>query len=273
MAEQMTFKRYEIKYRVTKEEKARILEAMAAHMIPDEHGRSVIQSMYYDTPDFRLARKAMEKPEYKEKLRLRSYGVAKDDTGVFIELKKKYDGVVYKRRIQMSSKEAESYLNHGIDTGYEAKASRKDVQIKKEIDYCFANYTHLQPQIMLSYEREAFYDKDDHEIRMTFDEHVLWRNYDLSMTRGIYGEPVLDEGYSLLEIKVLGSMPLWMSKVLAELKIYPKSFSKYGTAYTILYDRMKNALEPSLRTSFAGSAILLGQTAYNGRKRPEVAYS
>ena len=154
---------------------------------------------------------------------MRSYGTADKDTTVFVELKKKYESVVYKRRIAMTEDEAERYLL------FHEKV--KDTQITREIDYCLKNYKKLAPAVMLSYEREAFYAKDDHEFRITFDQNILWRNYDLSLCKGIYGEAILDKNKVLMEVKTAGAIPLWMVHFLTENQIYKTSFSKYATAY------------------------------------------
>ncbi len=237
MSDQMIFKRYEIKYMLDSEQLTRVKEGMAEHMIPDEHGRSAICSLYFDTPDFRLIRHSLEHPIYKEKLRLRSYGVADDASQVFVELKKKYDSVVYKRRVGMTSRKAWDYLlreKHPMNT-----------QIIREIDYTISHYSGIQPAVLLSYEREAFYAKDNHEFRVTFDHNILWRDYDLTLDSGIYGEPLLREDQVLMEIKTADAIPLWFVKLLTENRLYKTSFSKYGSAYeAICENRRQECAEP-----------------------------
>jgi hypothetical protein len=222
----MIFKRYELKYLISNEQRNQIVAAMADHMTADVHGRSTIFSLYFDTPDYLLIRRSIEKPIYKEKLRLRSYGVADADTTVFVELKKKYESVVYKRRIGMTEREAEDYLL--------AHKPIADSQIAREIDYCLHHYEHLSPKVLLSYEREAFYADGDPNFRVTFDENILWRDYDVDLTSGVYGTPILDEGRSLMEIKTAGAIPLWMVQILSEKRIRQTSFSKYGSAYCMM---------------------------------------
>ncbi len=229
LADQMTFKRHEIKYMITTEQFSTIKDTFSEYMIADKHGKNTICSLYYDTPDFLLIRRSIEHPVYKEKLRLRSYGVAKSETPVFVELKKKYKKVVYKRRILLPEREAMTYLSCG--------QIEKTSQITKELDYFMEFYKNLQPTMFLSYSREAFYAKDNPEFRITFDTDILWRNYDLCLTKGIYGTPVLEPDKILMEIKTADAIPLWLVQLLSEHKIYKTSFSKYGTAYrTILRD-------------------------------------
>lgn len=241
MSDQMIFKRYEIKYMLTADEKRRLCHLMEGEMIADEHGKSTIQSLYFDTPDYLLIRRSLDKPFYKEKLRLRSYGVATKNSHVFIELKKKYDSVVYKRRIGMTEQEANVYL-----LCHEPVA---DSQIVREIDYCMNYYRNLAPKMLLSYEREAFYHKIDRNLRITFDENILWRNYDVDLKAGIYGTPILHDDQVLMEVKTAGAMPLWLVRFLSENRIYKTSFSKYGTAYKTLMQRT------------AESEIILGTAA------------
>lgn len=223
MKDQMIFQRHEIKYMISTKQLAEIKETLKEYMNADVHGKNTLCSLYYDTPDFLLIRRSIEKPVYKEKLRIRSYGVATPDTTVFVELKKKYKSVVYKRRIGLPEKEAMEYLSF--------QTLPNQNQISKEINYALDYYKQLAPSMLLSYEREAFYAKDNHEFRVTFDTNVLWRDYDLSLTKGIYGTPILAPDQVLMEIKTGDSIPLWMVALLSRLKIYKTSFSKYGTAY------------------------------------------
>ena len=231
MRDQMIFKRYETKYIISTKQLALIKEEFEKHMTPDIHGKNTICSLYYDTPDFRLIRRSIEKPVYKEKLRVRSYGVADSDTLVFVELKKKYKSVVYKRRIGLSEKDATHYLK--------TKESPIQNQITREIDYAIDFYRELSPAMLLTYEREAFYAKDNPEFRVTFDTNVLWRNYDLSLSKGIYGQPILKPDQVLMEVKTADSIPLWMTQLLSKNHIYKTSFSKYGTAYLTLCEIAK----------------------------------
>ncbi len=222
----MTFKRYEIKYLLTTEQMTLLLNEMKLFMDADIHGKSTILSLYLDTPDFLLVRRSLDKPMYKEKLRLRSYGTAQPDTDVFIELKKKYDSVVYKRREAMNLFELESYLKTGI--------MPKDTQIMREIDFAMKRYAGIAPAVLLSYEREAFYDKYNYDFRMTFDENILWRTEELTLNSPVYGTPILESGHVLLEVKTAGAMPLWLVHFFSKYHLAPVSFSKYGSAYRAL---------------------------------------
>lgn len=224
MTYQDTFKRYELKYLISKEQKEGLLGAMEGHMELDAYGRTTIMNIYYDTPDSLLVRRSLEKPVYKEKLRLRSYGVASSDTKVFVELKKKYDGIVYKRRTSATEKEAVAYLNH------DRPLAQTD-QITEEIDYFKSFYQKLVPAMVISYEREAYFDTGGSDLRITLDENILWREQDLTLRSEAYGNPILRDDQTLVEIKVGGAMPLWLAHSLSELGIFQTSFSKYGNAY------------------------------------------
>lgn len=223
MADQMIFKRYEIKYLLHQNQYQQIRKIMEKFMETDNFGHSTIHSLYLDTPDFLLARRSLEKPFYKEKLRLRSYGDTTDTSTVFVEIKKKYDSVVYKRRIAMTEIEARQYiLSH---------KAVNDSQISREISYFMTHYENLSPKVLISYERDAFFAAADNNLRITFDSNVLWRDYDLKLTSKVYGIPVLDPDLILMEIKTAKAMPLWLVQALSENHIYKTSFSKYGTAY------------------------------------------
>lgn len=224
MNTQMVFERYEIKYLLDERQKEKILRAMEPYMAPDRFGRSTIRNIYYDTDDYRLIRKSLEKPVYKEKLRVRSYRQSRAEDSVFVELKKKYQDTVYKRRIELPEGRASEYL-----TG-KGKAPVR-TQITDEIDYFLTFYQTLAPRVFLSYEREAYFDRERKDFRVTFDEKILWRETDLSLLKGVYGESILRQGQTLMELKTAGSIPLWMVQVLSEEKIRKTSFSKYGNAY------------------------------------------
>lgn len=223
MAFQTVFKRYELKYLITKEQKNIILSAIEPYMVLDKYGRTTIRNLYFDTDDYRLIRRSIEKPQYKEKLRVRSYCKAEAESVVFVELKKKYKHVVYKRRIALPENEAMCWLCSNGDTS--------QTQISKEIDYFLEYYKNLHPTVFLAYDREAYYTKEKSDFRLTFDDNILFRTDDLSLKSEAFGTPILDEGLVLMEIKCSGGIPLWMTKILSELKIYKTSFSKYGTVY------------------------------------------
>lgn len=220
-----TFQRFEIKYLLNKEQREAIYEAMKPYMKADSYGNSTIRNIYFDRPDFLLIRNSLDKPIYKEKLRVRSYKKVSEEDKVFIELKKKFDGIVYKRRIGVKEKEAMNYLCYG-------KKLRKESQIGKEIDYFLDFYKEIEPKVFLSYDRQAFFDKENPDFRMTFDENILWREDNLSLTGEVYGKPILNDGEALLEIKSADTFPLWLVEVLSKYRIYKVSFSKYGNAYT-----------------------------------------
>ena len=225
MAFQTVFKRYEIKYMLTLEQKEKILTAMQDYMSIDQYGRSSIRNIYFDTDSYRLIRRSIDKPKYKEKLRIRSYGQATDDSKVFVEVKKKYDGIVYKRRLALPCKEA-------FDWTCGAAPCPTDSQIGREIEYFLKFYGTLRPAAFLSYEREAYYERNGGSFRVTFDDNILFRTTDLSLTSNAYGESLLEGGKVLMELKCSGGIPLWLVRVLSEEKIYKASFSKYGTGYT-----------------------------------------
>lgn len=229
MAYQTVFKRYEYKYLLTKAQKETLLHAMAPHMTPDAYGRSVIRNLYFDTENYRLIRKSIEEGSaYKEKLRVRCYKRAAPQSTVFVELKKKFDSVVYKRRLPLAEEDAVRWLQSGVFPG-------EKTQIFREIDYFLSFYQTLRPVVFLSYEREAFFSPAG-DFRITFDDTILCRRAELSLQSGVWGTPILDEDKVLMEVKCAGGLPLWLVKALSDEKLYRTSFSKYGTAYQKFID-------------------------------------
>ncbi|MBS1333352.1 MAG: polyphosphate polymerase domain-containing protein [Clostridiales bacterium] len=236
MAIQTVFQRYEMKYLLTPDQKEAVLRAMQPYMEPDRYGRTSIRNLYYDTDNYRLIRRSIERPVYKEKLRVRSYGRAEPDGVVFAELKKKYKHTVYKRRLLLRAQEAADWL-----AGRRSCPVR--TQIAAEIDYFVSYYETLHPVVFLSYEREAFAAKDGGVFRVTFDENILCRQEELTLDSEAYGAPVLEPGLVLMELKCAGGIPLWMTHTLSGERIYKTSFSKYGTAYqNILFPAQKEAV-------------------------------
>lgn len=221
---QMTFKRYEIKYLLDEKTYLELRKRLEGKMVVDQYGEKTVCNIYFDTPDSRLIRTSLEKPVYKEKLRLRSYGTPERNSTVFVELKKKYKGVVYKRREDMVLSEAEAYLYQGWKPGFSS-------QVLREIDWFLKYYGQITPAMYISYERIAMNEVKDSGFRVTFDTNILWRKEELNLKEGSWGNPILEPGQRLMEIKIAGAMPLWLGEILDKLYIYPVSFSKYGRAY------------------------------------------
>ena len=219
----LTFKRYEKKYLLSAKKAELLWEQLRGHLVPDRFHRSTVCSIYYDSDDFSLIRHSLERPVYKEKLRLRSYNVPAPDGEVFVELKKKFKGVVYKRRVRMGAAEAEAYL-----AGQSRPA--EDGQILREIDF-FLQTHEVSPKAYIACEREAWVDREEPELRITFDRNLRWRDTDLHLSAGSEGEPLLPNGEVLMEIKIPEAAPLWLAHLLSDLEIFPTSFSKYGTCY------------------------------------------
>lgn len=221
---QTIFKRHEIKYKLTIEQYHELKQLLNIHMHADEYGKHVIHNIYFDTDDFLLIRNSIEKPNYKEKLRMRGYGSVKEHGNVFLEVKKKYNGIVYKRRISIPQDEALAFV-------VDHEPLKEETQITKEIDYFLHYYDHLSPSVLLSYEREAFYGKEDPNLRITFDQNILSRQEDIFNINEAYGDLVLPKDTIILEIKTNKGYPRWLLDYLGNQHIYKTSFSKYGQAY------------------------------------------
>lgn len=218
------FERYEKKYLLNEKSCRNIRKRLEGHMRADEYGESTIRSLYFDTPDRRLIRTSLEKPAYKEKLRLRGYGNPGAKDTVFVELKKKYKGVVYKRRVDMPLFRAEAYLT-------EQGGAPCPTQITSEIDWFLSFYPGIAPSMLIVCRRTALCGIEDPSLRVTFDQDIVWREEHLSLCGDVWGNPLLKKGGCLMEIKIPGVMPLWLSAILSDAGAFPVSFSKYGRAY------------------------------------------
>lgn len=216
------FERKEIKYLITIKQYNLLKQVMVNYMVPDQYFKSVIKNIYFDTNSFILARRSNEKPVYKEKIRIRSYGIKSDEEKVFIELKKKYKGIVYKRRIQMKYRDALLFLA--------GQTHLNNSQIGNEIKYFIQYYQFLVPKVMLTYQRLS-YKGIDSNLRITFDYDILWRDYDIDLTKACYGEKIIGDDLMILEIKTEQGYPRWLVDFLNDHHIYKTSFSKYGNVY------------------------------------------
>ena len=234
MAYQQIFKRIEKKYLINKDTYNLLMKKLNDYIIPDKYGISSIRNIYYDTKDYRLIRKSLDKPIYKEKFRVRCYGDVDNSSVVFVELKKKYKSVVYKRRVGMKLDESKNFILNGDYVG-------NNPQIENEIQYFLNYYENIAPAIFISYDRLAFCGKENSELRITFDTNIVYRYNQLMLENGVGGDYLLDSDMYLMEIKIPEAMPIWLSKILDDLKIYPTSFSKYGMAYlqTIEKEKLK----------------------------------
>lgn len=224
MSYQNVFERYELKYFLTASQKRALLEEMKGRMHPDQYGRTTIRNIYYDTENFRLIRNSLDHPVYKEKLRIRSYQRAAWSDMVFVEIKKKYEEVVYKRRVAMPKIAAGSWIDKKINIPFKT-------QITSEIDYFLKFYEGIEAKAFLSYEREAYSDGRDPEFRLTLDENILARDTDLDLGSDIWGTKLLPDGITLMEVKIAGAMPVWMARFLSRNNINKITYSKYGTYY------------------------------------------
>ncbi len=217
------FRRVEEKYILNEKEKNELFKKINKYLEKDKFFESTICNIYFDNKNSDLIVNSLDKPIYKEKIRLRSYNKTPDlDSIVFLEKKDKYEGIVGKRRIEMKLGDFYNYIkSHEYD---------KSNQIMKEIDY-YMNYYNLEPAIYIAYDRKSYKGKNNSSLRITFDTNLRSRTSDLNLELGDAGKKYFKNDYYIMEIKTLGAMPLWLVRSLSELNIFPSSFSKYGKIY------------------------------------------
>jgi len=225
------FNRYENKYLMDEQAYRRVYQDLLQYMVADEHNKQnpfySICNLYFDTPTDELICKSLAKPKYKEKLRLRSYGVPKKDDHAFLELKKKVWGLVNKRRSKLSLEEAYEFVRTGKLP--ESKPYMNN-QVLREIEYLLARYQ-LDPKVYLAYERIALFSMESRDLRVTFDTNIRSRRYDLKLELGDHGDLLLKPGMWLMEVKAENTIPMWLARLLSEHKLYRTRFSKYGMEY------------------------------------------
>lgn len=221
---QTIFSRNEKKYQITQHKAAQLVEAISNKMKPGKYGTYWVQNLFFDTDNWDIIHTSMEKPHYKEKMRLRCYGTPETTDRMFLEFKKKYDGVVYKRRFPIVPAELANYTINEI-------LSRANTQIAKELVY------HIQQKgvtekFYISYNRQEFTGVHDEDLRLTIDSNISYRLDSLFFTQPQLDCSALDPNKFLLEIKMPLSIPLWLSHILSDLGIFASSFSKYAACFT-----------------------------------------
>lgn len=283
------FERKEVKYVLDARQKSFITDALfdLGGMQPDAYGRGRVSSLYLDTRDRRLVERSLEKPLYKEKLRVRWYGVLSEDAPVFIEVKKKFKGIVYKRRVACTYKAARAYLS---GTPYERACKRfplpdiqqaadslseRSIQTASEIDQLLQRYHPLHPSMLVTCLRTAYTpaktaqaDAAQSDVRVTFDEDVSYVDLMGASVKTQDLQRLLPADTSIMEVKVPGAFPLWLTHVLAACGAYPSSFSKYGAAYlaSISRGQSAHALLGSERDTY-GIALGLPEKGTRARTR------
>ncbi len=225
------FNRFEHKYLLDAQTYEKVIKVMDEHMELDkynsDHKPYTITNIYYDTFDYYLIRKSLSKPEYKEKLRLRSYGVPTLDTKVFLEIKKKYAGIVNKRRTVLTLDEAYGFIKTGKPP---VLKDYMNEQVLNEIAY-FLSFYELSPKLYLAYDRVAYFEQGNPDLRISFDSNIRSRQYNVGLENGDYGSLILNDGTYLMEVKTSLAKPLWLTHMLSGLNIKRSSFSKYGTEF------------------------------------------
>ena len=216
------FRRVEIKYLLDEDQYQSLKKELDTYIKPDIYPNSVICNIYFDNDDYELINKSIDKPIYKEKVRLRSYNIPNKDSVVFLEIKKKYEGIVGKRRIAAKLEDINNYLYNN--------AELKDSVNYREIDNVIKR-NNLKPKIYVAYNREAYLGVEDEGLRITFDSNLRTRSLNLDLSMGDSGKLYFDKPMYIVEIKTLNSIPMYLSNILSKLKIYPTSFSKVGAIY------------------------------------------
>jgi len=226
------FKRYELKFVLTKIQYRALLPDIAKYMQPDlycqDNAFYGIYNIYYDTPDNAIILASLAKPYHKEKFRMRCYdSPARPDSTVFLELKKKTASIVHKRRATMTLAQANDFIEKGVMPPHK---SYMNEQVMHEISY-FLACNEVHPASYIGYKRKAFFGKGDPDFRITFDYDIFTRRECLGLDQPCYGEALLPDDTLLMEVKITGAVPLWLADRFSELQIYKTSFSKYGTEY------------------------------------------
>ena len=220
--------RMEQKYFVSFDKYKKLMDIIEDKLVKDKYFSERIYNIYFDNDEYEFMTKSLDKPLYKEKVRLRSYETADKNSNVFLEIKKKFQGHGNKRRVVINYNDAIDYINNKIipDT---------NKQIMNELDYTFKK-NNLKPKISLTYDRLSYAFKEDDSYRITFDTNIRYSNKKIDLVDLDDDYCLFNDGY-IMEVKTLKGYPMWFIKALNELKLFPTSYSKVGEAYKELKER------------------------------------
>lgn len=251
------FNRYENKYIMDTNAYHGIYNRLLAYMEPDEYNRNerfyAISNLYYDTEHDSLIRTSLAKPKYREKLRIRAYGIPEHDAKVYLELKKKVFGLVNKRRTALRLHEAYDFVSSGRAPELRTGMNKQVIQ---EIGYFLSRYE-LEPKLYLAYDRMALFSKDNRDLRITFDTNIRSRRYEVQLENGDYGEQLLAPGQWLMEVKAEHTVPVWLSRLLSELGMFRTSFSKYGNEFKRMKRNEQNGIFIAGRETMVRESVRL----------------
>lgn len=226
------FNRYENKYFINEVKLSRILTEVELHMVPDIFNKDrraySISNIYFDTSDDYLIRTSLAKPRYKEKLRLRAYDVPDKNDMAFLEMKKKFNGLVNKRRTKIPLQDGYRFVSNG---GIVNLSKGMNAQVVREISSMIQRYGPLEPKVMIAYDRLAYFEKGNPDLRISFDTNIRSRRDDLRLEEGNAGTLFIPNDMWLMEIKTASAVPLWLTSLFSQEDLYKTSFSKYGYEY------------------------------------------
>lgn len=223
------FKRYEKKYIMDTVQYELLMHFTEGKIVEDTRTGYTIKNLYYDTDDYELIRASIQKPVYKEKLRLRTYHDMSMDQEAYIELKKKVEGIVYKRRLKTTVLNGIAFLGGGPVPN----VSPESRFTMDELQHFLGKYD-VKPKALISYDRQCLHGISDPDFRLTFDSDLTYESLDNTyelLLRNNVPRPIIEPDKIVMEIKTPTAIPVWLSKIMSELDIYPTSFSKYGEAY------------------------------------------
>lgn len=233
------FTRHELKFLIDRHTYGKIYKALMPYLVVDQHankqGYYTVSNIYYDTKDDLFHYEKMKGQDFRQKLRLRTYGHSDLDSESYLEIKKKHKGLVNKRRTALRLRDAYRFLevdeidnNDLIDN-----TNASNIQILKEVAFLKKFYT-LEPKVALCYERQAFQGKEDNELRITFDDNLRKRHHNLRLELGSEGASYVSRDIFVLEIKVNDTIPLWLARILSQFSCSVQSFSKYSTSHNAI---------------------------------------
>lgn len=226
---QKQFKRKESKYIVDKKVFALLELDLKKYMVADDYAQSTITNIYFDNDRFEMIQDAIAKKYGREKVRMRVYDTnPSENSQAFLEIKQKENKIGFKYRLTSTPLAVMNYVEKGLvdQTITDEKVTSKLLALRER-------YGTIKPKMYISYDRVSFKGKEDKKVRVTVDQHLLYRADYVDMKKGKFGNHLLDPNKLIMEVKVPEEQPIWLVELLEKYQIEKQSFSKYGNAYRL----------------------------------------
>ena len=216
---------FELKFQIDEDRAQNVAAWAAQHLHLDPHADAAlgnayrVHGLYFDTPALDVFHRS---PGYKRrKYRLRRYGA---NPRIFLEQKRKSDGKVAKRRVEVAHGELDRLREVPTDLDWAGHWF-----------HCRINQRKLEPACLISYLRQAYFGHNaEGPLRLTLDREVRSRPAEGWSIAVVNGEAPLLSSHVLLELKYRKNLPALFKGLMQDFALVPAPLSKYRLAIQAL---------------------------------------